>query len=158
MIRLRNPVRDDKPIHRLAVRYLLPHTRTFFPEADLSLRELKDRLNNGMTWVYIPKRGGEVKGFCHAFVRGSTLWIDMIALDRSVQGMRKGRALMLLAERYGRMHRCETSFLYVDEQNVRAQRFYRKMGYREKQYDARLHVYLYEKTLAAKRFRKRAPA
>src|SRR5690606_5751762 len=99
----------------------------------------------GVTYVIVKRRG--VDGFCHAMVRKNTLWIDMIAVEKSSQKRGNGTALLSRAERYGRSKGCSKASLFVDEVNTDAFSFYAQKGYELKQYMPSIRCYLLEKAL-----------
>jgi ribosomal protein S18 acetylase RimI-like enzyme len=151
MLRTRIARADDRRIYRMIHAYLMPYKRTFFPNASLSRRELHDRLKKGITYVTVPGPGRPIDGFCHALVVGKTLWIDLLAVDSRRRNRGRGSLLIRRAERYGRLHGCRTSQLYVDEHNAGAQAFYRKLGYEAKDYVQALRCYLFAKPLRGRR-------
>jgi ribosomal protein S18 acetylase RimI-like enzyme len=61
--------------------------------------------------------------------RGSTLFIDLLAVNSSEQNRHWGSELMTRAETYGIKKGCTLSHLFVDEGNTRALRFYHRLGY-----------------------------
>jgi ribosomal protein S18 acetylase RimI-like enzyme len=61
--------------------------------------------------------------------KGPALFIDLLAVDSSVQNKNWGTELMTRAETYGRRKGCTFSQVLVDEGNTRALRFYHRLGY-----------------------------
>lgn len=123
---------------------LLPLKRTFFPEASLSMKQLKKRLANGKTFVLVSRKG-EMNGFCHTVKKGKTLWIDMLAVESSKRGRGIGGALLRRAEKYSRAKGCKVLGLFVDEHNEKAQYFYNKHGFILTDYRRDYRCYMYQK-------------
>lgn len=148
MIRRRIPASDDRVIYQLVVGQLLPYSRKANPGASASFTSVEKRLKeNEFTFV----AAGGVNQAPHGFVTGKCrdrqLFIDMLALDERNQGLGFGSALMQAAEQYARARGCISAFLFVDEGNPRAQRFYLGKGYNFSGYDQTVHCFRMSKFL-----------
>ena len=148
MIRARRPAADDKEIFRLVRQELIPlnppHLRPRW-----SSREMKRRLDRGTTFVWVPDGMpyAGAAGFLTAVVRGEELFVDMLALGREFQGAGAGGALLRRAERYGVERGCKAMRLYVNDDNERGIRFYRKHGMAPVWYEERFQSYVMEKRI-----------
>jgi len=60
--------------------------------------------------------------------------LDLLAVDRNSQGQGWGTALLRQAESYARSRGYREMKLFVDEANVKARRFYARLGYYEERY------------------------
>ena len=81
-------------------------------------------------------------------IRGSVLFVDLLAVDSRYQNRQWGTELMKRAERYARRRGCEVSHLFVDEANVRGIRFYQRNGYQVVSHAKALKAYHMRKPLA----------
>ena len=148
MIRNRRRASDDKTILRLIRDELIPlnppHLRPRWSE-----REITRRLDRGATFVWVPdgKPYARAAGFLTAIVRGDELFVDMLALDRGFQGRGAGGALLQRAENYGVQRGCKVMRLYVNDDNERGIRFYRKHGMTAVWYEASFQSYVMEKRI-----------
>jgi len=148
MIRGRRPGSDDKVILKLIRQQLIPlnppHLRPRW-----STREMTLRLDRGATFVWAPDGAAdaEIGGFVTCVARGDELFVDMLALDGKHQGAGVGGALLRRAEKYGAAFGCKTMRLYVNDDNERGIRFYRKHGMAPVWYEARLRSYVMEKRI-----------
>lgn len=148
MIRKRKPMTDDRLILRMIRRYLLPMKRTFFPDTVMYSKELRKRLAKGVTYVTTSGSRKPVDGFCHAVVKGDTLWIDLLAVNARKRKKGRGALLLARAEQYGRAKGCQMVRLFVDEHNEAAQRFYHKLGFELQAYEQRVHCYILSKKIS----------
>jgi ribosomal protein S18 acetylase RimI-like enzyme len=147
MIRKRIPSVDDAVIYRLVVRQLIPFTQVLSPQTEVSLTAIIQRLNrNDFTFAATGGRGAPF-GFVTGTCRDRQLFVDMLALDDSHQGRGFGTALMQAAERHGRSRGCRSAYLFVDEVNPRAQRFYLGKGYTINGYESTARCYRMTKPL-----------
>jgi ribosomal protein S18 acetylase RimI-like enzyme len=133
MIRRRIAERDDRVLVALIRSELLPHTKRTMPDVVLNRDILAKRLSGNTTYVLLGA-GMRLIGFVSCLIRGKTLNIDMIAVDRKSQGRGHGSKLMKLAERYGVAQGCDRVILYVDQSNRSAQQFYLSKGYIVQEY------------------------
>ena len=147
MIRLRKPKKDDGAIYLMIIRELVPQSQTKIPKRELTPRAIIRRLNRNMTYVWA-KGDRKPMGFISFKTERGTLKIDMIAVSSREQGRGVGSELLLAAERYGIGRRCREALLFVDDTNVRAQKFYQSKGYQLVQYVADARCYLLSKALS----------
>jgi ribosomal protein S18 acetylase RimI-like enzyme len=133
MIRYRQPLNDDKQIFRLVINELVPHSYKGRENHNTSYKsihkDVKKRLYNGTTFVAASRRKN-IFGFIHLIKKNDNLFIDMLAVDKSLQGKGWGGRLLNLAEQYGRNRGLNSAALYVDIMNGSAQRFYARNGYK----------------------------
>jgi len=128
MIRPGTP-RDYPAIFRLVRDELVPRSSLPAPSPARLRRDLAARLARGATFVAVSPRR-PVAGFIHLETRGATLFVELLAVDPAERNRGWGGALMRQAETCGLMTGCLEARLFVDERNARAQRFYRRLGYR----------------------------
>jgi ribosomal protein S18 acetylase RimI-like enzyme len=140
VIRKRIPERDDRTILQLIRSELLPYTKRTLPDVTLDPSTLAERLDGDTTYVLV-RNGTQPIGFVSCLIRGKTLNIDMIAVDKRAQGKGLGSRLMSTAERFGIRRGCDNVVLYVDQANRGAQRFYEKKGYVIHSYVAKYECY-----------------
>jgi ribosomal protein S18 acetylase RimI-like enzyme len=148
MIRSRKPTLDDSEILRLIRQELIPLNPPGLRPV-FSNRDMTKRVNQGTTFVWVPDEAlrSRVGGFITCEPRGGALFVDMLALDRSAQGRGIGSMLLIQAERFGRVHGCTHTRLYVNDTNVRGIRFYQKHGMQPVWYDAGIRSYVLEKRI-----------
>lgn len=149
MIRVRRPKTDDRHIIRLIRQELIPLNPPDLRPV-LSERAVVRRLNEGTTYVWTPDEasGQRVQGFITVLTQFDLLFVDMLALHRTVQGRGIGTQLLRRAERFGRRVGCKVMRLYVNEGNERGIRFYEKNGMQMVFYDSRRRSFLMEKPIA----------
>lgn len=148
MIRKRVPYLDDAAIYRLVQRELLPHTQRFFPELRVDRRELKHRLDDSEVYVFAAALGSTALGFISLQEQANrSMFVDMLAVDRTCQGKGAGSRLMAKAEQTAVRKGCRSMHLWVNEDNAAAIAFYAKHRFYQSQYDARRHVILLEKRI-----------
>ncbi|SFM15317.1 Acetyltransferase (GNAT) family protein [Paenibacillus sp. 1_12] len=136
----------DKAILGLVKSLLLPYARITQPHVKLDLKTLRKRLRGCMTFVFI--RGGrKVCGFIAIRQDKNVMYVDMLAVDRTNQGLGIGSTLLKHAERYGQLKGHKEIFLWVDDTNIQAQRFYTAKGYESIHYDAGIRCYMLRKFL-----------
>lgn len=140
VIRKRIPERDDRTIMHLIRSELLPYTKRTLPDVTLDRTTLSKRLDGDTTYVFV-RNGTQPIGFVSCLIRGKTLNIDMIAVDKRAQGKGLGSHLMRTAERFGIRRGCDHVALFVDQANRGAQRFYEKKGYVIQSYVAAYECY-----------------
>jgi ribosomal protein S18 acetylase RimI-like enzyme len=108
------------------------------------------RLNEGTTYVWEPdeeiRRRG-LRGFITMVLMADTLFIDMLAVHRSMQGRGIGTMLLNKAERMGRKRGLRRLQLYVNEGNSQGIRFYQKHGLNIAWYDPARRSFVMEKSL-----------
>ncbi|WP_127585357.1 GNAT family N-acetyltransferase [Paenibacillus koleovorans] len=146
MITRRIAQRDDRTILRIVRNELLPYTERTMPGITVDRQTLSKRLSEGTTFVLL-RKGIQPVGFVCCLLRGKTLNIDMLAVDRHAQGRGLGSRLMEAAESFGRRNKCTKAVLYVDQANRGAQRFYVRKGYVTRQYIDQYDTYELEKPL-----------
>ncbi|MCD9024143.1 GNAT family N-acetyltransferase [Cohnella silvisoli] len=120
---------DDKSIVALVRTQLVPISPWQHPRDSRLHYEITRRLRRGATLVAARSRRSTPFGFLHMEFRGTTLFIDLLAVDSTAQNKHWGTELMARAEQYGRKKGCTISQLFVDEGNTRALRFYHRLGY-----------------------------
>lgn len=147
LIRKRKPSRDDGTIYRLVVDELLPFTASVEKDS-VNLKEIKNRLKEGTTFVASNPTGGRPYGFIHLVVRDQILFVDMLAITKDFQGQGWGTRLMEKGEKYGRSQGCVETSLFVDQSNPKARKFYEKQGYRYQYYIPGLSCAVLSKPLA----------
>lgn len=144
IITKRIPALDDRRLLLLIKNELIPlasrQPRLF------RLKELRQRIRKGRTLV-ARDRKGLCMGFLHLIYRNGQYWIDMLAVNRRMQGRGIGRELLLLAERIARARRGTSIKLMVDLKNTKGIRFYENNGYAVKEYVQDVECYLMEKAL-----------
>jgi len=146
VIRWKNP-RDTPGIVRLVRTQLVPLSPWHHPGDSRLYGEVVRRLREGETLVVSQGRRSQPLAFLHLIVRGTTLFIDLLAVDPAYQNRHWGTALMRRAEEYGLSKGCTGAMLYVDEDNDRAHGFYRRLGYRTVRHIKELRCYQLEKPL-----------
>lgn len=106
-------------------------------------------MNAGTTYVWVPDEALQPRprGFITLQERGAELFVDMLALDGPVQGQGVGGMLLRRAERFGKARGCRVVRLYVNDDNWRGIRFYRKHGLRVVWHDPALRSYVMEKPI-----------
>lgn len=149
MIRWKRPT-DLRSIVHLIRTQLIPLSPWSHPRDGRLRSEIADRLQNGVTLVASRSRSSDPFAFVHLVIQDSTLFIDLLAVDTSQQNRRWGTELMMRAEEFGRQSGCRTAYLFVDEGNLRGQRFYHRLGYVMTQYVKSLRCFRMEKRLDAK--------
>jgi ribosomal protein S18 acetylase RimI-like enzyme len=120
---------DDKGIVELVRTQLVPLSPWQHPRDRQLYDDITRRLRRGATLVAARSRRNAPFAFLHMEFRGTTLFIDLLAVDPSEQNRHWGTLLMTRAESYGRKKGCTLSHLFVDEGNTRALRFYQRFGY-----------------------------
>lgn len=149
MIRKRNPRTDDAEMIRLIRQELIPLNP---PEVRPKITDegIIRRLNEGTTYVWEPdeeiRRRG-LRGFITMVLMADTLFIDMLAVHRSMQGRGIGTMLLNKAERMGRKRGLRRLQLYVNEGNSQGIRFYQKHGLNIAWYDPARRSFVMEKSL-----------
>ncbi len=120
---------DDKGIVKLVRTQLVPLSPWQHPRDRRLHYDITRRLRRGATLVAALSGRSAPFGFVHMEFRGTTLFIDLLAVDPSEQNKHWGTELMNRAELYGRKKGCTMSHLFVDEGNTRALHFYHRLGY-----------------------------
>ncbi|KIL35923.1 hypothetical protein SD71_11135 [Cohnella kolymensis] len=128
MIRWRQSA-DDKAIVELVRTQLVPISPWQHPPESRLSEDIKNRLRRGPTLVASRSRDSSPFGFLHMELQGTTLFIDLLAVDGSFQNKHWGSELMNEAEQYGREQGCTIARVYVDESNSKGLRFYERLGY-----------------------------
>lgn len=146
MIRRASYRLDHSSIIRLAHRELWPYKQLSFPGRRFPRKEVIRRLRKREVFVKVSDKG-TVIGFIMMKAQGGSLFIDMLAVDRSAQGHGIGKSLLCAAERLAMRRRCQNVRLFVDDMNWRAMQFYNRMGYVSINYVHEIRCYLYEKSL-----------
>lgn len=145
VIRLRNPVKDDSRLLRLVITRLMPFARRARPETTINRREILRRWRDCR--VLVASKGSMPVGFVSCKVAEGVLTIDMLAVDRRVEGRGMGSALITAAEKYGKGQGAYLSQLAVDEPNGHAQTFYERKGYGVEIYLPEHRMYILSKKL-----------
>jgi ribosomal protein S18 acetylase RimI-like enzyme len=146
MIRARVPEKDDSKLFQLIVTRLLPYARKARPEVGFNRMEIFRRWRECMVFV-ASKTGRLPEGFISCKLMGNVLTIDMLAVDRRVEGRGVGSALMAAAERYGKRRGASMLQLAVDEPNIHAQKFYERKGFEVEIYLPEHRMYIMTKKL-----------
>lgn len=120
---------DDKAIVELVRTQLVPISPWQHPRDSRLSADINSRLRRGPTLVASRSPNSSPFAFLHMELRGSTLFIDLLAVDGSCQNKHWGSELMNRAEQYGREEGCTIARVYVDESNTRGLRFYERLGY-----------------------------
>lgn len=128
VIRWRQPG-DEAAIVRLVRTELVPLSTRPYMRGSKLRQEMSERLRRGETLVATRSARSDPFAFVHMEFRGTTLFIDLLAVEASEQNRRWGTVLMLEAERHGMSRGCREVRLFVDEKNTRGRRFYEKLGY-----------------------------
>jgi GNAT superfamily N-acetyltransferase len=147
MIRRRRASLDDRTIHRMIIKELMPYTLRSFPKVTLPLSKASERLSHGITKVAVTSMLRKPYGFITYFVKDNKLFIDMLAVHSLHQGKGIGQQLLNDAFAYGQQKGCDKAMVYVDKLNEGAQRFYVRNGYRFVKLDTAIQCYLLEKDL-----------
>lgn len=129
-IRARFPRTDDAPILQLIRDEIIPFSYLYSIHDAPSPRELRARLDLGVTYVASYSTTNYPYGFVHAIAQGDTLYVDLLAVHPTCRKRGVGASLMERAENDGMASGCREALLYVDESNDAAVRFYEKLGYR----------------------------
>jgi len=140
---------DTKGIVELVRKQLVPLSPWQHPSATGLRMEVVRRLRRGPTFVASRTRQSPPFGFVHIEIRGSVLFVDLLAVDVRHQNRSWGTELMRRAESYGRKKGCTVAYLFVDEGNARGIRFYRRLGYESLAYVDALKAYHMHKSLVS---------
>lgn len=140
---------DARGIVDLVRKQLVPLSPWQHPRDERLRLEVVRRLRKGPTFVASRTRQGPPFGFVHIEIRGSVLFVDLLAVDSRHQNRRWGTELMNRAESYGRRKGCTVAYLFVDEGNARGIRFYRRLGYQSLAYVDALKAYHMRKSLVS---------
>lgn len=146
MLRKRVPKRDDGEICELVERLLLPFAWQTKPGLRLSRSTIRNRLKLCTTFVDAAA-GDKAVGFIALKRERERLLIDMLAVNSKYQGQGVGSRLMNQAQRTAKAYGLREIVLWVDEDNLQAQRFYIKHGYEAVYYEQRLRCYLLRKSV-----------
>ena len=148
MIRYRRPKQDDPVIMQLIESQLVPLTSMETSQIEAVKKELPSRLGRGVTLVASPNYEAPPVGFVHFMLHGNLLYIDMLAVDSSVQRKRWGNQLMSHAERFAQSRGCSRTKVMVDDRNEKGILFYTKIGYVIQRHHSISKCYEMEKSLA----------
>ncbi|MBP1157082.1 MULTISPECIES: GNAT family N-acetyltransferase [unclassified Paenibacillus] len=146
MLRKRVPKRDDGVICELVERLLLPFAQQTKPGLRLNRSTIRNRLQLCITFVDAAA-GDKAAGFIALKRERGRLLIDMLAVNPKYQGQGIGSRLMLQAQRTANTYGLREIVLWVDEDNLQAQRFYIKHGYEAVYYEHGLRCYLLRKAV-----------
>ncbi|MDF2924102.1 MAG: family N-acetyltransferase [Paenibacillaceae bacterium] len=146
MIRTRIPEQDDPGLFRMIIVRLLPYARQARPDVAFNRSEIRRRWRKCKVYVAVNGKG-RPEGFISCKVEGSTLTIDMLAVERHAEGHGIGSSLIAAAENYGRRKGAASVRLAVDEPNLHAQSFYHKKGYGVETYFPGHKMYILSKWL-----------
>jgi GNAT superfamily N-acetyltransferase len=147
LIRKRIPQQDDKAILGLIQTLLVPFASITQPGLRVDLPTIKKRLNRMNTYV-IMNGGRQLGGFISIRKAKSGLFIDMLAVHRLTQGRGCGSKLLAHAEREALTTGHNEVFLWVDEANLKAQKFYASKNYEPIHYDINIRCYMLRKVLS----------
>lgn len=114
-----------------------------------AVRELPIRFRRGATYVAAASKTTKPYGFVHFEKINSFLYIDMLVTHPEYRNREWGKKLMGSCEAYGIAQQCTAAYLFVDEKNTKAHRFYSRLGYKITRYDANLRCYEMGKPLAS---------
>lgn len=146
LIRKRVPHLHDKMVHSLVYRRLYPFARQSTPGLRFESLHIRRRLRQGITFVAETGFGKPV-GFVHVQVRGTLLWIDLLAVDTNAEGQGLGSRLLSRADSYGIANSCREASLFVDRNNRQAQYFYQKRGFQPVSFEPKINCYMMSKPL-----------
>ncbi|WP_256760772.1 N-acetyltransferase [Cohnella sp. WQ 127256] len=128
MIRWRQP-RDDNGIVELIRTQLVPISPWQHPGDSKLRNEITQRLRRGATLVVADSRRRSPIAFLHMEFHNKTVLIDLLAVHSRYQNKHWGSELMQRAEKYARKKGYTMSHVFVDEDNIRALKFYLRLGY-----------------------------
>ncbi|OPA76995.1 hypothetical protein BVG16_16880 [Paenibacillus selenitireducens] len=140
MIRMRQPLLDDRTLINLVQSELIPHTSFSMTETELT-QDVMTRLRRGTTFVLSPTHQHPPLGYIHVMIHGKLLYIDMLAISASYQRQGYGASLLQAGENYARSRGCKQAKLLVDEGNKKALLFYHRYGYRTVKHWPDTHYY-----------------
>jgi ribosomal protein S18 acetylase RimI-like enzyme len=146
LIRKRIPSRDDKAILCLVQALLVPFARNSQPDLRVDLKTIKTRLKDCDNFVAMGA-GRQPCGFISIRPGNEGMFIDMLAVNPRLQGKGIGSQLLFHAERAALKAGKREIFLYVDDSNVQAQRFYASKYYEPIHYDSHIRCYMLRKQL-----------
>ncbi|CAM3403224.1 GNAT family N-acetyltransferase [Marinicrinis lubricantis] len=138
--RKRIPAKDDRAITALVRKTLLPYAKIAKPSLSVSLKEMKERLAVGVTWVLT--ENGRLQGFIHVKPEQNVLLVSLLAVKPSSQGKGLGSRLMRRAEKYASDQGYQGICLFADRSNSKAIRFYKLKGYRIQEYISEIDNYM----------------
>lgn len=148
MIRKRNPRSDDAELIRLIRKELIPLNP---PEIrpKITTEGIIRRVNEGTTYVWVPDEATpqRAKGFITMIMRNDELFVDMLAVEKTMQGRGIGTMLLKKAERVGKKKGVRYLHLYVNEGNAKGLRFYQRHGLNIAWYDPARRSFLMEKAI-----------
>ncbi|WP_199620635.1 GNAT family N-acetyltransferase [Paenibacillus alkalitolerans] len=147
MIRKRNPSKDDRAIFGLIRRELIPLNPPELQFGDHSDRQLLKRLKRGITYVWSSSGTEPASAFITFIPRGSTMFVDLLAVHPKLRGSGVGSALMKKAEWHAWSLGCRRVQLYVNESNMTGLRFYMKNRMSVVRYETILRSYLMDKPI-----------
>jgi len=145
LIRKRLPD-HDKTILKLVQTLLLPYARVTQPYLKVDLKTIRKRLRGSMAFVHV-NSGREVGGFVAIKHEKNAMYIDMLAVHPRYQSQGIGTGLLKHAERSAELAGRREVYLWVDDTNLQAQRFYASKRYEPVHYDAKIRCYLLRKQI-----------
>ena len=119
---------------------------SYDPDQTIHLPDLRLRLRRGRTYVILTSKGTCI-GFIHLIPIQTTLWIDMLAVDRRFQNRGLGRQLLALADKYALSKALTRISLFVDAHNAGAIRFYERAHFQLGRYIAETRCYQMDKSM-----------
>jgi ribosomal protein S18 acetylase RimI-like enzyme len=140
---------DARGIVELVRKQLVPISPWQHPRDGRLRLEVVRRLRRGPTFVVSRTRRSSPFAFVHIEIRGSVLFVDLLAVDSRHQNRQWGTELMKRAESYGRKKGCTVAYLFVDEGNARGIRFYKRLDYQVLAYIDSLKAYHMHKSLVS---------
>ncbi|NHN34568.1 GNAT family N-acetyltransferase [Paenibacillus agricola] len=136
----------DKAILELVQKLLLPYARVTQPNLKVDLKAIRKRLRSCEVFVHL-NSGREVGGFIAIRHMKNTMYIDMLAIHSKYQGKGLGSRLLKHAERTAQLYGRNEIYLWVDDTNTHAQRFYASKRYEPVHYDKEIRCYMLKKHL-----------
>lgn len=138
---------DQSAVVRIVRKELIPLSPHPHPEGRKLRKEIEMRLRQGST--LIAEEANQVCAFLHLIIQQQTLFVDLLAVDRTWQSKGYGSKLMVRAEQHAIGVGCRRAALYVDRGNDRGIRFYERLGYSVVAYHESLLCYEMVKPLIA---------
>lgn len=145
MIRLRIPHLDDRAILRLIRRELIPLNPPELQKGDHSDWQLLQRLKRGTALVWSHAGNMPAAAFILIHPIRSVLFVDLLAVDKQLQGKGVGTLLLKEAERFGWANGMSRLQLFVNDTNAKGIRFYYRHGLTMVRYEPKIRSYLMDK-------------
>lgn len=152
MIRKRIPHQDDRVILELVQQLLVPFAKETQPDLRVDMATIRHRLKPCLVFVESISRN-KPAGFVSLRLEKDRIYVDMLAVHPKWQGRGVGSKLLEHAERIAMLKGYHEVYLWVDEANVQAQRFYRTKQYQVIHYDTTIRCYFLSKRIQAAKSR-----